>query len=76
MTKQLKRLNIKPIYSTRPISNSGHRHIHVIKRKGQKFLYMVTLSRLKYKSRTFKSITNSLCYKFIIILKSKANLRH
>lgn len=75
MTKQLKRLNIKPIYSTRPISNSGHRFIHII-RRNSKILYIMTRYKNHSKTRSFKKLTDSLCYKFIIILKTKAKNRY
>jgi len=74
MTKQLKRLNIKPEYSLYPIPNSGHRYVNIPPRK--KISYMVYLYQTKYKTRTFKELKLALCYKFIIILKNKANINH
>lgn len=74
MTKQLKRLNIKPEYSLYPMPKSGHRYINIIRRK--RISYMVTLYQKKYRTRTFKELKLALCYKFIIILKNKANINH
>ena len=69
MTKQLQRLNIKPPYSTRPIANTGHRHIcKMTDRKS----YGVKLPRKKGKS--FKTLKKALCYKFILLLKNKSNI--
>ena len=73
MTKQLERLNIKPPYSTRPIALSGHRHINIPPRKYK--TYTVLFCKHKYKSKTFKELKHALCYKFILILKVKANHR-
>jgi len=74
MTKQLKRLNIKPEYSLYPMPKSGHRYINIIRRK--RISYMVTLYQKKYRTRTFKELKLALCYKFIIILKNKAGINH
>ena len=74
MTKQLVRLNIKPEYSAYPIPKSGHRYINIPPRK--KISYMVYLHQKKYNTRTFKELKLALCYKFIIILKNKANINH
>jgi len=70
MTKQLKRLNIKPHYNPRPIASSGHRFVNIIKRK--KISYFVCIK--KKHSRTFKEKKLALCYKFIMILKIKSNI--
>ena len=70
MTKQLKRLNISPYDPLYPIPKSGHRHIYIVSR--ERISYMV--SYYKKPSRTFKTITDALCYKFIMLLKIKANL--
>jgi hypothetical protein len=72
MTKQLKRLNIKPEYSLVPIPKSGHRFINIPPRK--KITYMVYLHQDIYKTRTFKKLTDALCHKYIRILKYKANI--
>ncbi len=74
MTKQLKRLNIKPEYSLYPMPKSGHRYINIPPRK--RISYTVTLYQKKYRTRTFKELKLALCYKFIIILKNKANINH
>lgn len=73
MTKQLNRLNIKPPYSTRPLPTSGHRHINIPPRKYKS--YTVLIHKEKYRSKTFKELKHALCYKFILILKNKANHR-
>ncbi len=73
MTKQLLRLNIKPPYSTRPIASSGHRHINIPPRKYKS--YTVVFYTTKYKGKTFKELKHALCYKFILILKNKANIK-
>ncbi len=70
MTKQLKRLNIKRPYSLYPTSKSGHKHIYIPPR--QRKAYMVSF--YKKPSRTYKSLTNALCYKFIMLLKIKSKL--
>jgi len=72
MTKQLKRLNIKPVFSLYPIPKSGHRGISHVYRK--KTSYMVFLHQKHYKSKTFKTLTDALCHKYIKILKYKANI--
>jgi hypothetical protein len=74
MTKQLIRLNIKPEYSLYPMPKSGHRYINIPPRK--KISYTVNLYQRKYRTRTFKELKIALCYKFIIILKNKANINH
>ena len=72
MTKQLKRLNIKPEYSLVPLPKSGHRGIgHVYRRKT---IYAVFLHQKHYKSKTFRTLTDALCHKYIRILKYKANI--
>ncbi len=73
MTKQLLRLNMKPPYSTRPIAKSGHRHINIPPRKYK--TYTVLIYKTKYQSRTFKELKHGLTYKFILILKYKANIK-
>jgi len=70
MTKQLKRLNFKPPYSLYPTSKSGHKHIYIPPKK--RISYMVSF--YKKPSRTYKSLTDALCYKFIILLKIKSNI--
>lgn len=70
MTKQLKRLNIQPFDSLYPIPKSGHRHIYIPPRNH--ISYMV--SYYKKPSRTYKNITDALCYKFIMLLKIKSNI--
>lgn len=70
MTKQLKRLNIKHPYSTRPVASSGHRYINLIKRN--RISYFVCIQ--KRHSRTFKEKKLALCYKFIMLLKIKSKL--
>jgi hypothetical protein len=72
MTKQLKRLNYKPPYSTCPTAASGHRHIN--KRKRESGNYSYTIYFKKTNSRSFKYLKLALCYKFIMILKFKSNL--
>lgn len=72
MTKQLKRLNYKPPYSTQPIAASGHRHVSKTKRESGNYSYTIYFK--KRKSRTFKHLKLALCYKFILILKFKSNL--
>ncbi len=74
MTKQLIRLNIKPEYSLYPMPKSGHRYVNIPPRK--KISYTVNLYQRKYNTRTFKELKIALCYKFIIILKNKANINH
>jgi len=74
MTKQLKRLNIKPEYSLYPMPKSGHRYVNIPPRK--RISYTVTLYCKKYRTRTFKELKLALCYKFIIILKNKAGINH
>jgi len=69
MTKQLKRLNIKPPYSTRPIASSGHRYVNILERKN--ISYYVCIKKIN--SRTFKEKKLALCYKFIMLLKIKSN---
>lgn len=70
MGKQLKRLNIKPAYSTTPMASSGHRHVNLIKRR--RISYFVCIQ--KRHSRTFKEKKLALCYKFIMLLKIKSNI--
>ena len=70
MTKQLQRLNIKPPYSTRPIANTGHRHICKMKNCNS---YGVKYD--KQKGKSFGNLTDALCYKFIILLKIKSNIK-
>ena len=70
----LKRLNIKPEYSLYPIPKSGHRGINKLVRN--KISYSVYLHQDKYRTRTFKNLTDALCYKFIVILKNKAMINH
>lgn len=72
MTKQLKRLNIKPAYSLYPIPKSGHRYINIPPR--EKISYTVYLHQDKYRTKTFKKLTDALCYKYIRILKYKAKI--
>ena len=72
MTKQLKRLNIKPEYSLVPLPKSGHRGIGHVYRK--KTIYAVFLYQKHYKSKTFRTLTDALCHKYIRILKYKANI--
>ena len=72
MTKQLKRLNIKPEYSLVPLPKSGHRGIGHVYRK--KTIYAVFLYQKHYKSKTFRTLTDALCHKYIRILKFKANI--
>ena len=74
MTKQLIRLNIKPEYSLYPMPKSGHRYVNIPPRK--KISYTVNLYQRKYRTRTFRELKIALCYKFIIILKNKANINH
>ena len=74
MTKQLLRLNIKPEYSLYPMPKSGHRYVNIPPRK--KISYTVNLYQRKYRTRTFRELKIALCYKFIIILKNKANINH
>ena len=73
MTKQLLRLNIKPPYSTRPMASSGHRHIS---QSGTSGSYTVLIYKERYRSKTFKELKHALTYKFILILKNKANIIH
>ena len=73
MTKQLERLNIKPPYSTRPMASSGHRHIS---RRVPSGSYTVLIYKEKYRIKTFKELKHALTYKFICILKNKANIIH
>ena len=69
MTKQLKRLNIKPPYSTRPMPSSGHRCLTFRKTK-YKTYFIVTVKQRG--QRQFKCMKLALCYKFIMILKIKS----
>jgi len=70
MTKQLERLNIKPPYDTRPIANTGHRHICKMKNRNS-----FGVKYDKYKGRSFKNLKDALCYKFILLLKIKSNIK-
>ena len=63
MTKQLKRLNIKPPYSTRPMPSSGHRCLTFRKTK-YKTYFIVTVKQRG--QRQFKCMKLALCYKFTI----------
>ena len=74
MTKQLERLNIKPPYSTRPLPSSGHRHISLSRATERS--YTVLMYKNKYGSKTLPLLKHALCYKFILILKNKANIIH
>jgi len=58
MTKQLKRLNIKPEYSLYPIPKSGHRFINIPPRK--KISYMVYIHQDRYKNIRLISAYNLL----------------
>jgi hypothetical protein len=69
MTKQLIRLNIKPPYSTRPVANTGHRHIC---KAAHRHSYGVKLPGRK--GSGFNTLKKALCYKFIILLKIKAKI--
>lgn len=70
--KQLKRLNIKPDYSLYPMPKSGHRSINKLVRN--KISYCVYIHKDKYKTRTFKTLADALCHKYIRILKYKAKI--
>ena len=76
MTKQLERLNIKSGYSLIPMPKSGHRSISKIVRYKNKICYCVYLYLNIYKTRTFKKLTDALCFKFIRTLKYKAKINH
>ena len=69
MTKYLKRLNIKPRYSTRPMPSSGHRCL--TERHGKKWSYYIVTVKQRGQ-RQFKCKKDALCYKFIMILKIKS----
>jgi hypothetical protein len=73
--KQLKRLNIKPEYSLYPPPKSGHRGIYNRARKNNHPSYNVVMYQAKYGTRSFRNKTDSLCYKFIIILIHKSHER-
>ena len=70
MTKQLERLNFKRPYSIRPVANTGHRHICKRRNYNQ---YSVKMPEKKGKA--FKNLTDALCYKFILLLKIKSNIK-
>lgn len=73
--KELKRLNYKVPYSTRPIGNSGHRFVYRRKsRCAGRYYYAVCFSKRKIPARQFKFRNDALCYKFIILLKIKSNI--
>lgn len=57
-----------------PIPASGHRYINKIVRYNNKISYSVYLYKDKYKTRTFKNLTDALCLKFIRILKYNAKI--
>lgn len=69
MTKQLKRLNIKPPYNTMPIPPTGHRYI-TFRRTTKKTYFIVTVKQTG--ARQFISKKLALCYKFIMLLKIKS----
>ena len=71
--KELKRLNYELPYSTRPISNSGHRFVY--RRMGRgRYYYAVCFRKQMIPARQFKLRRDALCYKFIILLKIKSNI--
>ena len=70
MTKSLKRLNIKPLYSTRPMPPTGHRCL-TFKKTKKKTYFIVTVKQRG--QRQFKCKKLALCYKFIMLLKIKSN---
>jgi hypothetical protein len=73
--KQLKRLNIKRSPALlHAIPKSGHRYINKLVRYKNKARFTLYLHKDKYKTRTFKTLTDALCLKFITILKYKAEI--
>ena len=57
-----------------PLPKSGHRYINKLIRKNNKISYSVYLYQDKYKTKTFKNLTDALCHKFIRILKYNAKI--
>ena len=70
MTKQLERLNFKRPYSLRPVANTGH--VHICQRRHYNS-YSVKMPHRKGKA--FKNLKLALCYKFIMLLKIKSNIK-
>tara|TARA_R110000737_G_scaffold157324_1_gene185836 strand:- start:2314 stop:2550 length:237 start_codon:yes stop_codon:yes gene_type:complete len=74
MTKELKRLNIKPYYCAYPTPKSGHRNIYIRYRANNQKSYSVCMYEAKYGSKSFRNKSDALCWKFIIILIHKTRI--
>ena len=57
-----------------PIPASGHRYINKRELKKNKLSYSVYIYKDNYKTKTFKTLTDALCLKFIRILKYNAKI--